>query len=181
MAWWKGFLLSIPPMVHALVVWWENIQSAAMRKGKEMRATQVIRLVHSDLISPLPIPSYGGSRYVLTFIDDFSRFYWVYFLKLKSEVFETLKIWKALVENQSGNKIKIIRTNNGKEYVSKNLQHLCEECGIQMKHLVPYSPQQNGVEKRKNRALKEMTTCMIEKKDLSPNIWAETINCAAYV
>ena len=82
-------------------------------KGKARRATQVLGLVHSDIISPLPTPSYGGSRYVLTFIDDFSRFCWVYFLKLKSEVFETLNIWKALVENQSGNKIKILRTDNG--------------------------------------------------------------------
>ena len=69
----------------------------------------------------LPTPSYGGSRYVLTFIDNFSRFCWVYFLKLKSEVFETLKVWKALVENQCGNKIKFLRTDNGKEYVNKSL------------------------------------------------------------
>ena len=58
---------------------------------------------------------------MLTFIDDFSRFCWVYFLELKSEVFETLKIWKALVENQSGNKVEILRNDNGKEYVNKKL------------------------------------------------------------
>ena len=68
-------------------------------KGKARRATQPPGLVHSDLIGPLPTPSYGGSRYVLTFIDDYSRFCWVYFLKLKYEVFEQLKIWKAHVEN----------------------------------------------------------------------------------
>ena len=44
----------------------------------------------------------------------------MYFLKLKSEVFETFKVYKALVENACGNKIKVIRTENGKEYVSKN-------------------------------------------------------------
>ena len=49
----------------------------------------------------------------------------MYFLKLKSEVFEHLNIWKALVENQSGNKIKVLRTDNGKEYVNTNLQKLC--------------------------------------------------------
>ena len=61
-------------------------------KEKERRATQTLGLVHSYLIGPLPTPSYGGSRYVLTFIYDYSIFYWVYFLKLKSEVFEHLKI-----------------------------------------------------------------------------------------
>ena len=119
--------------------------------------------------------------YVLIVIDDFSRFCWVYFLKLKSEVLESLKIWKALVENQSGNKIKILRNDNGKEYVNKNLQHLCEECSIQMQHSIPYTLQQNGVAERKNRALKEMDACMIENKDFSPNIWDEAINCAAYI
>ena len=95
-------------------------------KGKARRDTQVLGLVHSNLIGPIPTPSYGGSRYVLTFIDDFSRFCWVYFLKLKYEVFESLKVWKALVENRCGKKIKVFHTNNGKEYVNNNLQHLCE-------------------------------------------------------
>ena len=106
-------------------------------KGKVMRATQVLGLVHSNLIGTLPTTSYGGSRYVLTFIDYLSRFFWVYFLKLKYEVFETLKVWKSLVENQCGNKIKFLRTDNGKEYVNKRLHHICEECGVQMQHSVP--------------------------------------------
>ena len=71
-------------------------------KGKERRATQVLGLVNLYVIGPITTPSYGVSSYFITFIDDVSRFCWVYFLKLKSEVFETLKIWKALVENQSG-------------------------------------------------------------------------------
>ena len=93
-------------------------------KGKARRATQVLGLVHSYLISPLPTPSYGGLRYVLTFIDYFSRFCWVYFLKLKSEVFEAIKVWTALIENQCGNKIKVLHTNNGKDYVNKALQQV---------------------------------------------------------
>ena len=85
-------------------------------KGMARRATQPLGLVHSYLIGPLPTASYGGSRYVLTFIDDYSRFCRVFFrLKLKFEVFEQLKIWKALVENKSGHKIKILRNDNGKE------------------------------------------------------------------
>ena len=50
-----------------------------------------------------------------------------------------------------------------------------------MQHYVPYTPQQNGVAECKNIALKEMPTCMMEEKDLSPNIWKEPINCVAYV
>ena len=93
-----------------------------MRKQKKGEILKFLDLVHLFLIEPLPTPSYGGSMYVLTFIYDFSRFCWVYFLKLKSEVFETLKVWKALVENQCGNKIKVLRIDNGKYYVNKSLQ-----------------------------------------------------------
>ena len=97
-------------------------------------------LVHSYLIGPLPTPSYGGSRYVLNFIDYFSMFWWVYFLKLKYEVFEILKFSKALVQNACGNNIKVLRNHNGNEYVNNHFQQLCEECAIQMQHLVPYTP-----------------------------------------
>ena len=93
-------------------------------------------------------------------------FCWVYFLKQKYEVFETFKVFKDLVENMCGNKIKVIRNENGKEYVNKNFQHLWNESGIHMQHSVPYTPQQNGVAERKNRALKEMATSMMEAKDL---------------
>ena len=55
---------------------------------------------------------------------------WVYFLKQNSEVFETFKVFKDLLENTSENKIKDIRNENGKEYVNKNLQQLCHENGI---------------------------------------------------
>ena len=90
-------------------------------------------MIHSDIIGPLPTPSYGNSRFVLTFIDDFSRCCWVYFLKQKYEVFDTFKDFKSLFENLSGNKIKVLR----KDYVKNDLQKLCEENGNQMQHSIP--------------------------------------------
>ena len=86
-------------------------------KGKERSVFEVIDLIHSNLIGPLPTPSYFNSRYVFTFIDDFSRFCLVYFLKLKYEVFYTLKVYKDLVENACEKKIKFLMTENGKKYV----------------------------------------------------------------
>jgi transposase InsO family protein len=68
-----------------------------------------------------PHPSINKARYVLTFIDDYSRYTWVYFLKKMSEVFEHLKDFKTLVETQTGKKIKILRTDNGGEYITKDI------------------------------------------------------------
>ena len=66
----------------------------------------------------MPVTSMNGSRYLLTFIDDFSRYTWVFFVKKKSEVCENFTELKALIENASRIKIKILRSDNGGEYVS---------------------------------------------------------------
>ena len=78
-------------------------------KGNARRVVKVIDLVHSYLIGPLPTPHYGKLSSIFTFIDYFSRYYCVYFLKLKSKVFENFKVYKSLVENACGNNINVLR------------------------------------------------------------------------
>jgi len=73
---------------------------------------QILELVHSDFFGPLMVPSLGKSMYYVSFIDDFSRNTWIYFLKKKSEVFDKFKEFKALVENQTEKKIRVLRKNN---------------------------------------------------------------------
>ena len=88
---------------------------------------------------------------------------------------------KALVEKQSGKSIKCLRTNNGREYINHRFEDCCVIEGIRLQHSMPYCPQQNGVAERKNRTLKEMASCMIHSKGLTPQFWTEVINCANYV
>ena len=118
------------------------------------------------------------SKYFLTFIQEFSSFCCVYFLKLKSEVFYHFKVFKALVENHSGRRLKILRYDNGGEYLKFEFINYCEYAGIQMHHSIPYTPQQNGVAERKNKILKGMATCMLESKTFPPKFWDEATNCA---
>eukprot|EP00253_Pinus_taeda_P028641 PITA_28641 len=120
-------------------------------KRASSHASAPLQLVHSDLCGPLPVASFSGCKYFLTFIDDFSRRTWVYFLKLKREVFNTFLAFKAFVEKQSGHQILKLRTDNGGKYVKNTFINFCTENGIQMQHTVPYTPQQNGVAERKNR------------------------------
>lgn len=79
-------------------------------KGKANCASSLSELVHSDLMV-FPYPSFIGAQYALAFIDDFSRHTWVYFFKYKSDVFSHLKVFKALVENQSSSCIKKLHTD----------------------------------------------------------------------
>jgi transposase InsO family protein len=153
----------------------------SFEKHASWHTSSPLHLVHSDLCGPLSSLSFSGCKYFLTFIDDFSRRTWVYFLKLKRRVFYKLLAYKALVEKQSGHQIQRLRTDNGGEYVNNNFTNYCTTQGIQMQHIVPYTPQQNGVAERNNRTLKEMANCMIQSKGLSLKYWVEAINYANYI
>jgi hypothetical protein len=80
-----------------------------------MREEGILHLVHSDVFGAMSVPSLGKYMYYVSFIDDFSRNTWIYFLKKKSEVFDRFKEFKALVENQTEKIIKVLRTDNGRE------------------------------------------------------------------
>jgi hypothetical protein len=146
-------------------------------KGNSQRASTPLDLIQSDLMGPFPHPSINKVRFFLIFVDDFSHFTWIYFLRQKSEVFQHLKYFKALVETQFGNKIKVLQNDNGGEYVNHDIHNIFHEAGIQLQHIVPYIPQQNGVAKRKNRSLKEMASCMLHAKSLPQRLWAEALKC----
>jgi hypothetical protein len=91
---------------------------------------------YNDLCGPLSSPSFSGCKYLLTFIDDFSRRTWVYFLKLKRIFFDKFMAYKALVENKYGHQIQRLKINNGGEYVNNNFTSYCTIQGIQIQHTV---------------------------------------------
>ncbi len=84
------------------------------------------------MVGPFLVPSFGKSRYALTFIDDYSRFTWVFFMAHKSEAFQKFLNFKAQVEKKSRKAIKVLRTNNGGEYVNSRLIDFCTQEGIDL-------------------------------------------------
>ena len=111
--------------------------------------------MHSDVCGPMPVLSLGGALYFVTFIDDATRKVWVYILKRKDEVLATFQKFLALVENQSGKKLRCLRTDNGGEYVSHAFQEFCDAKGIKRDLTAPFNPEQNGVAERMNRTIQE--------------------------
>jgi transposase InsO family protein len=71
------------------------------------------------------------------------------------EVFNKIKEFKALIKNLSERKIKILRSDNGREYTSKEFVSFCRDVGIKRELTTPYNPQQNYVAERKNRTMLE--------------------------
>ncbi|KAL4278845.1 hypothetical protein GQ457_03G040090 [Hibiscus cannabinus] len=136
--------------------------------GKSWRARRPLEIVHTDIAGPFDIPSLGGNRYYLTFIDDYSRKCWVYALKEKSEALAKFKEFKAMAEKQSDQFIKILRSDRGSEYTKNLFEDFCKEHGIIHQLTVRYTPQQNGVAERKNRTILDMARSMVKVLALSP-------------
>src|SRR3954470_15460277 len=86
--------------------------------GMMERATDLLEIIHTDVCGPMSVASRGGYRYVLTFMDDLSRYGYIYFMKHKSETFEKFKEFQSEVENQRNKKITFLRSDRGGEYLS---------------------------------------------------------------
>ena len=89
-------------------------------------ATHKIEGIMDYVHSNVRTVSRGGHMYFVIFIDDFSRKVWVHFMWHKSEMFAKFKLWKAEVENQTGKKVKCLRTDNGIEYTNDEFRNFCE-------------------------------------------------------
>jgi transposase InsO family protein len=81
----------------------------------------------------------------------------------------------------TGRKIKVLRSNNGGEYTSKDFSNLCIEAGIKREFTIPYNPQQNKVAERKNRTIIKATKAMIHDQSLPMTLWAKACMTTVYV
>ncbi|CAL2255216.1 unnamed protein product [Prunus armeniaca] len=116
------------------------------------RATSPLELVHTDICGPMKTESIYGNRK-----------------------------FKAMTELQSGYKIKGLRSDRGGEFLSGEFNKFCDEFGIQRQLTVAYSPQQDGVARRKNRTVVEMAKSMLHEKGIPYEFWADAVNTAVYL
>jgi transposase InsO family protein len=117
----------------------------------------------------------------MTFIDDCTRFCYVYLLKSKDEALHYFKIYKAEVENQLERKIKRLLSDCGGEYFSNGFSEFCAEHDIIHERTPPYSPQSNRIAERKSRTLTGLVNAMLDTAGLSKEWWGEAILTACHV
>lgn len=143
-----------------------------------LRSTRPLELVHTDLLE-VNIPSLGGKRYILTFIDDFTRYAKVRFIAKKHMVFDELMQCIAEAERETSFKVTCIRSDNGGEY--HRLAQSLREKGIKWETSTSYTPEMNGVAERYNGKLLEMARTLMLESNLPKFLWAELINTANYL
>lgn len=104
--------------------------------------------------------SLGGSKYFVVFEDDFSRMAFVYFIETKEEVFGCFKQFKNMAENQTNQKITVLRSDNGGEFCSREFENFLKNGGIIHQKSNAYTPEQNGMSERLNRTIVEKAKCL---------------------
>lgn len=145
-------------------------------KGSRSREKSPMHLIHTDLCGPVTPVTDCGDRYVLTLVDDYSRFCEVRLVKNKCDVGSEIK--KFIKANDSVCKI---RCDNAKEYLSKDLGKFLNKMGVTLDPCPPYTPQLNGVAERINRTLFDKTRALLYESKLPKNCWGYAVQVAAYI
>ncbi|GJV28542.1 retrovirus-related pol polyprotein from transposon TNT 1-94 [Tanacetum coccineum] len=158
-------------------------QAHASHKAKNIvSTTKCLGLLHMDLFGPSAVWSYGGNRYTLVIVDDYSRYTWTRFLKDKTEAFNQFEIFSKKIQNQLGCTIVSIRTDHGREFDNEvQFGEFCNANGITHNFSAPRTPQSNGVVERKNRTLQEMSRTMLNEQSLPQKFWCNAVDTSTYI
>ena len=145
-------------------------------------SNEILEWIHIDVCSPMPVILTGGARYLLTFIDDATRYVSVYALEKKSNTFEKFIEYRTLVEKQTGKSIKILHSDGEGEFINTDLSEYLSTNSIHHKTTVAETPEQNGVAERYNWTLLEtIRAMMLYTRGIPKPLWAEFAATAVYL
>lgn len=145
------------------------------------RASTCFEIIHSDGWGISHVISHAHYRYFVTFIDDYSRFTWVYFLCFKADVFSIFQTVVTYVETQFSTCVKILQSDFGGEYMSHAFQSFLQQKGILSQRSCPYTPQQNGFAERKNHHLLNVVRTLMIESSVPSRFWVEALSTAVYL
>ena len=149
--------------------------------AKGFRAKEPLELVHSDVCGPLNVQARGGYEYFVTFIDDYSRYEYVYLMQRKFQTFGKFKEFLAEAERQLGKSLLCLRSDRGGEYLDTEFKDHLIEHGIVSQLTAPGTPQQNGVAERRNRTMLDMVRSMMSYSSLPLSFWGYALQTTVYI
>jgi len=144
------------------------------------RATEPFELIHMDTVT-IDKSSMYKNKYILTILDDYTRYGWVIFTNSKDKIFNSFLKWYKKVKNIFNKTIKYIRTDNGTEFKNSQFNDFCNNEGIIQQFTVPYNPQQNGRSERFNRTLINSAKAILKEAKLNGQFWEDAVSTANYI
>ena len=145
--------------------------------GNTPKAKHPLDVIHSDVMGPIS-KSYTGKRYILTFIDEFTRKSWIFLLENKSEIPRTVVNFFTYLNNQFYYQIKTFHSDQGTEYNNKKILNYCKEQGIIKTFSPPHNPQNNGIAERFNYTIVSCAKTLIQWSKMSTEFWDYAIKYA---
>ena len=160
-----------------------------IRKKTTVQSSDLLEVIYTDVSGPYTA-TLCRNFYFITFIDDYSRYSYLYLIKEKAESLDKFQIFRTEVEKQLGKVIKDVRSDRGEEYYGKHgdaeqlkgpFSKYLEDSRIVAQFTMPESPEQNGVVERRNRTLMEMVRSMISRTNLPGFLWGEALKTVLYI
>ena len=146
-----------------------------------IKASESTAILHIDTVGPLKTPSLGGSRYFALATEEFSGYKFIEFVASKNYISDRVKRMINKAELESKRPVKAIVTDNGTEYMNKDLSKWLRQRGIVHSVAVTYTPQQNGRAERANRTILDGVRTLLSDSSLPEQLWAEAARTVVYV
>lgn len=141
-------------------------------------STHPLQYLFTDLwISP--ILSIDNYKYYLVIVDHYSRYVWLFPLKLKSQVRETFIRFTNLVENRFQRKIGTLFSDNGGEFLP--LRDFLSSKGISHLTSPPHNPEHNGLAERRHRHIVETGLILLSRASIPNTYWSYAFAAAVYL
>jgi hypothetical protein len=137
--------------------------------------------LHCDLWGPSPVSSVTRYKYYAIFIDDCTKFSWMFPLKYKSDFFDTFVNVQHYIETQFSTKIKSFQCDGGTEFTNNKFSSHLHSCGIVLRLACPYTPSQNGVAERKHHHATETGLTLMFHAHVPVSLWVEAFSTAVFL
>ena len=138
-------------------------------------------LIHSDVWGPSPKSTISGVRWFVIFVDDCTRMTWLYLMKNKDEVFSVFCSFHEMVKTQYSATIRILRSDNGGEYMHRDFKNYFSHHGLIHETTCPQTPQQNGIAERKNRHILETARAILLGAHVPNHFWTDAVTTTVHL
>ena len=155
-------------------------QTALPFNNSVSHALSSFDLIHSDVWGPSPISTLGGSRYFVIFVDDFSRYTWIYLFKNRSELYQIYLDFTKMIETQFSKPIKVFRSDNAQEYKAHEFTSILHQFGTVPHSSCPGTSQQNGRAESKLRHILDAVRATTIAASTPYQFWGEVALTAVY-
>ncbi|TQE01264.1 hypothetical protein C1H46_013171 [Malus baccata] len=140
-----------------------------------------LEVIHSDVWGPSSTVSIEGYKFYVSFVDECTRFTWIFPLMNKSEVFDVFVHFHSFLITQFSATVKVFQSDGGGEYSSHKFKQYLLQKGILHQKSCPYTPQQNGLAERKHRHILETAITLLQTASLPHKLWFHACAISVYL